>query len=111
MKLDFQKILAKTKPKETKMKFRKFTLPRTKTIVKLPDKKNADVKYPLIPPFAFANLKYDKKEGNLIYNVLEPSLNEKEKDVYRKIVNYLLEVLDIEFSSLKSKEDAFQDLV
>lgn len=109
MKLDFHGLLAGLKPKETKLKFPKFSLSKIKTIVKLPDKAS-DVKYPLIPPYAFANLKYDKKEGNTTYNVSEPVLNEKEKGIYSKVVNSLLEVLDIELSSIKRKEEAMQYL-
>jgi flagellar protein FlaI len=110
MKIDFAKILADMKPKETKLKLPKFSLPKTKMIIKLPEKKTAEVKYPLIPPFAFADLKYDKKEAYLIYNVLEPSLNQKEKELYQKIINSLLEVLDIELSSIKKREEAMEYL-
>ena len=58
-----------------------------------PDVKKVDMKYPLIPQkprkgepvFAYAHIFYDKRSNELIYNVIEPEINEIEKKVLADI--------------------------
>ncbi len=73
-------------------------------------KGNAGVKYELIPPFVFADIKWDEKNKEFVYNVVEPKLSKSEEETYKKIINGLLEILDIELSAIRKKEEAIEYL-
>jgi len=73
-------------------------------IVSFPERTN--VKYSLIEPFAYADIKYDEKEKEFVYNLIEPVLSKEDEKTYEKIVNGLMEILDIELSAVKKKEEA-----
>ena len=72
------------------------------------DKK--DMKYELIPPFVDVSIKWDEKDKEFRYLVSEPKLTKEEEKTKEKIVNGLLEMLDIELSSIKKKGDALEYL-
>ncbi len=74
-----------------------------------------DIYYPLIPysprkgerVFAYARIKWDPKEGAVIYNVIEPPLSPEDQEAIEKIKRILEERLDISFAKLgkiKAKE-------
>jgi len=69
-----------------------------------------NIKYSLIQPFAYANIYWDEKEKDLIYKVIEPSLENEEKEIYEKIKNNLTHYLDIDINKLKSKEEQLEYL-
>lgn len=68
--------------------------------------------YPLIPHtpekgepvFAYAQIFWDTSNGRYVYNLIEPKLTEKLKDVYKKVKEMLEQRLDIDFSKLKKIE-------
>ncbi len=68
--------------------------------------------YPLIPRnpgkadpiFAYAKIFWDDASNKYVYNLVEPRLTEKLKDVYRKVKEMLEQKLDIDFSKLKKIE-------
>ncbi len=66
--------------------------------------KNVDIRYPLLEPYAYARIKWNDEIKSLIYNVIEPNLNEKEKEKLRKISSALLELIDIQLSRLRGSE-------
>lgn len=72
------------------------------------DKKG--LKYELIAPFVYVEIKWDNKEKEFRYLVSEPELTKDERDVKEKIVSGLLEILDVELSSIKKKEEALNYL-
>jgi flagellar protein FlaI len=106
---DFTNILAKMKiewtKKEKKMEFPKFSVSEKFIVVELPSGKEIDFKYHLIRDSAIAHLKYDKDKKELIYNVIEPILTKEEIEIYKKIIGALLEVLDVELSAIKKREE------
>lgn len=106
-----RKILPKVKlfKKKKKIELPKFKLTK-RHIAVLPEGKKVTVKYSLIPPFASTSIQWDKKKNELIYNVIEPKLSEKEKQIQEKIVNGLLEILDVELSAIKNKKEAIDYL-
>jgi len=53
---------------------------------KLADKRKVNIRYALIPPFAFAHIYWNKKISELVYEVEEPYLNETEKEWKEEIV-------------------------
>ena len=74
-----------------------FYLDLRPKVVELPPfekKKDINVKYPLIPPYAYAHIYFDEKENELIYNVEEPPLDENEKELLSLIQLGLEECLD-----------------
>jgi type IV secretory pathway ATPase VirB11/archaellum biosynthesis ATPase/intein/homing endonuclease len=98
---------AKRKQKTSK---RKTELPEFKIFKRkaqpLPEVKNIKVRYALIPPFAGVNIGWDQEKNEMVYKVSEPELTDSEKQTKDKIVNGLLEVLDIELSAIKNKGEA-----
>lgn len=69
-----------------------------------------DEKYNLIPPFVDAFIKWDEKAKEFMYLVSEPQLSKEEKATKEKIVSGLLELLDIELSSIKKRDEALNYL-
>ena len=65
-----------------------------------------DIVYPVIPPYAFANIKYVEEEKNLVYFVIEPTLAESEKRILKKIENIMIEILDVNFFGIRKKGKA-----
>ncbi len=57
---------------------------------------------------AFCEIKWDKEMQSLIYRVIEPKLDEKEKKALEEIKNYIEEKLDIDFTAIKNVEEAFE---
>ena len=106
MPLGFFGKMKKIFSKEKSVKLPDFKVTATPKLITLPEGNEINVKYPLIEPFAYAHVKWDPKMKELVYNVIEPKLNNKEKKMYEDIVDGLLEVLDIELSSIKIVEDA-----
>ncbi|NIM47335.1 MAG: secretion system protein E [Candidatus Aenigmarchaeota archaeon] len=107
--------MAKKKSKKKhKVSKKKRELPKFKIFKRrpkaLPEVKKIRVRYALIPPFAGVNIKWNEEEKEVIYNVSEPKLSEKERQIKDKLVNGLLEVLDIELSAIKKKGEAIEYL-
>lgn len=63
-----------------------------------------DVKYPLIKPFAYAHIKWDEEEKEVVYQLEEPNLSEEDKKVFRLIKDNLSEKLDVSLSAMKNRE-------
>jgi len=105
-KKDFN-ILAKVKANIFKKK-KEFKLPEFKIekrhLIVLPKGDRIDFKYSLLPPFANVHLKWDKNRKELIYNLIEPQLNKEEKEIHKKRVKGLFEILEVELTALKKKE-------
>ncbi len=69
-------------------------------LFKLPDFKNKtqiNVRYPLLPPYAFAHIYWDDKAKELIYKVEEQILTDAEKELLRLIQLGLEEMINISF--------------
>jgi flagellar protein FlaI len=74
-----------------------------------------DIKYPLIPAepkpgekvLAYVNIKWNQRIGSLVYNVIEPELTPRDKELVEHIKKDIEERLDVDFSKLgeiKAKE-------
>ncbi|NQU78999.1 type II/IV secretion system ATPase subunit [Candidatus Woesearchaeota archaeon] len=69
-------------------------------LTKLPpydQKRTINVRYPLIPPYAYAHLYWDKEQNELIYSVEEPILDDTEKELLELINLGLEEMINISF--------------
>jgi flagellar protein FlaI len=98
----------KVKKKKTKVKAKKRK-EKVENFIVLPKGKTG-VRYQLIPPFVFADIKWDRGSKEFVYNLVEPKLNKEESEIYQKILNGLLEILDVELSAIKKKEEAVEYL-
>lgn len=69
-------------------------------LFKLPDfkdKMQINVRYPLLPPYAFAHIYWDQEAKELIYKVEEQILTEAEQELLRLIQLGLEEMINISF--------------
>ncbi len=82
---------------ESQAKFEIDTRPRLITLPDIKEHKKINVRYPLIPPYAFAHIFWDEKENELAYFVEEPVLTEVEKEVLKLIQLGLEEMINISF--------------
>ncbi len=109
-----KKAKKKTKKRRRKVSNKKRELPKFKIFKRkpkaLPEVKKIKVRYALIPPFAGVNIGWNEEKKEVVYNVSEPKLSEKEKQIKNKLVSGLLEILDIELSAIKKKGEAIEYL-
>lgn len=90
-----------------------FEIESPKTFVELPsteDPSKVDVKYPLILPFAYAHIQWDPREKQLKYFLEEPELSDKERIFLGKISSMLMDLIEVELSSIKSTPQAMSYL-
>lgn len=81
-----------------------FRIKKTRHIVEFPDVKDIskiDITYPLFEPFTYSNIKWDNNKKEVIYNLIEPQLTEEEKDLLNKILDALIELIEVELSAIK----------
>jgi len=69
--------------------------PNIPPLPKIEDKKKIDVRYVLISPYASVHIYWDKKIGELAYDLEEPVLSEKEKEALDKLEKAMLELINI----------------
>jgi len=77
------------------------------TIPKLPDIKDnrlVDIRYPLIPPYTFAHIHWDTKNTELVYEIEEPKLSDKEKETLDALEEGIKELINLSFISVKDKD-------
>ncbi|MFH1064213.1 MAG: type II/IV secretion system ATPase subunit [Candidatus Woesearchaeota archaeon] len=82
---------------ETKEGFYIDTHPK---IIKLPpydQRRTLNVRYPLIPPYAYAHIYWDDEQNELIYSIEEPVLDETERELLELVNLGLEEMINISF--------------
>lgn len=72
----------------------------------LKDLSKVDVKYPLLEPLVYAKIKWSNERKKIIYNVLEPKLDAKEKEMFIKVKEAITEVIDVKLSVMKNRKEA-----
>ncbi len=96
-----------------KINYPEFRIRIPKYFINIPsfkDIEKVNVKYPLIEPLAYANIKWNPVQKELVYHVLEPVLSPKEKEDLEKIKNSLVKVIDIKLSDMKNEYKAIKYL-
>ncbi|HII72230.1 TPA: type II/IV secretion system ATPase subunit, partial [Candidatus Woesearchaeota archaeon] len=91
---------AKEKEKEASPDKEGFYIDLRPKTIKLPpykDRKSIDVRYPLIPPYAYAHIYWDKDENELVYTVEEPVLDDTERELLELVQLGLEEMINISF--------------
>ncbi len=69
-------------------------------VIELPpydQKRTINVRYPLVPPYAYAHIYWDSEQNELIYAVEEPKLDETEQELLELINLGLEEMINISF--------------
>ena len=95
------KVKAEIKEKED---LPEFEFKKSTRIVELPaptDPSKINITYPLIEPFAYANIKWNTETKELIYARVEPALTEEEKATFKRISETLIDLVDVNLSGMK----------
>ena len=104
---------ARKGPEELEEKLGDFKVHEPEHLLVLPeieDAKDVDLQYPLLKPFAYANISWSEEESELVYRVVEPELNDEEEEVYERITDSLIELVDVKLSSIQTKKKAMEYL-
>ncbi len=84
-----------------------FKIKKNEEVISLPeivDKRKLDIKYPLLEPYAYAHISWDKENNELVYFVEEPKLDESEKKNLEVLENGIKELINISFINIKKIE-------
>ena len=54
-----------------------------------------NLRYPLIEPYAYANIRWNEKTQEVIYTLIEPPLTDKENNMLKKLMEMVVDLLDI----------------
>lgn len=98
------KIEEKGELKGVETKFKIKVKPEIPKLPELTDKKSLDVRYGLIEPYAYVHIHWDEKEQELIYEIEEPELDDKEKGILKTIEEGIEELINISFLGIKTPE-------
>jgi len=71
--------------------------PKFVTLPPLEEKTKINIRYPLIPPFAFAHIFWDDENKELVYFIEEPVLSPAEKEMLDLIKTGLEEMINISY--------------
>ncbi len=77
------------------------------TIPSLPEARNESgfsVRYPLIPPYAFAVIRWDDANKELVYEIEEPQLTTEEKKTLDLLEEGIKELINLSFISVKDRD-------
>ena len=88
-----------------------FSVQKPKRFVEFPDVKDittVNVTYPLIEPFAYANIKWNPENKELVYNLVEPQMDEEDSKLLRSICDALIELVEVELSAIKNSSKAVE---
>ena len=85
--------------------------PTVPSIPKFEDKTKIDVRYMVIAPYVSVHIYYDEKLGEVIYDVEEPMLDEKEKGFLDRIEQAMREVVNVDMVSGDKGREALLDYV
>ena len=109
----FYRKLKEASEKEIQESIPGFSITPTKHLVEFSKEKDVtkiNITYPLIEPFAYANIKWEPSAKELIYYVLEPKMTEEENELLKKIADGLVELIDVGISSMKESYKAIDYL-
>ena len=92
--------------KTEKHEYPRFAIAPQKITAIQPGAKTAT--YPLLRPYAYANIVVDPKEGHMLYNVVEPQLSGDEQKFLAKLKDGLIQVIDVSLSAVKNSQSALE---
>ncbi|PSG98497.1 MAG: hypothetical protein BRC29_00025 [Nanohaloarchaea archaeon SW_7_43_1] len=65
---------------------------------------DVDVKYALIKPFAYAHVKWNEEQKEVIYRIIEPELDDESEELLEIVKDNLSEKIDVSLSSMGGRE-------
>lgn len=74
------------------------TRPKRIVLPDLKDRTKINIRYPLIPPYAYAHIFYNEQSEELVYHVDEPILSDTEKEILKLLMMGLEEMINISYS-------------
>jgi flagellar protein FlaI len=81
-----------------------FSIPTLETV------KSKNITYPVIRPYTYANIKYDTSDNTLVYEVIEPTLNDYEKKIVLKVKEGLMQIINISLEDIRKKDKMMEFL-
>jgi len=78
--------------------------PKVPPVKRIKDKTKIDIRYGLISPFTFAHIYWNPKISEVVYDIEEPILNEKEKKQKNEIITAMRELINFD-EVISKKED------
>jgi len=78
--------------------------PTIPALPKFEDKRNINVRYMLVPPYVSAHIYWNNKTNELLYEIEEPSLTDKERQELYKLENAMYELININVAIEKTLE-------
>ena len=74
------------------------------------NKFETNITYPIVEPFSYARIYFDRSTYDLIYEIIEPELTENEEKIYKNIISYIEKLLYIKLSEINNLNDAINYL-
>lgn len=78
--------------------------PSIPRLTNITDKTKANIRYTLISPYASAHIYWDKKTSEMRYDIEEPILNAKEKDMLERLSKGMKEIINLSTVNEKNQE-------
>ena len=82
--------------------------PSIPALPKITDKTKINIRYALIPPYVSVHIYWNRQVGELIYEIEEPILTEKEKTLLNSLETSLGEMININVLVQKTKESRIE---
>jgi flagellar protein FlaI len=60
--------------------------------------------YPIVEPFSYARIVYNNRNSEFVYEVIEPPISEKEKEILKLVMDSLQRTLEYELDKLQVKD-------
>jgi flagellar protein FlaI len=74
------------------------------------NKFETNITYPIVEPFSYAHIYFDRSTYDLVYEIIEPKLTENEEKIYKNIIFYIEKLLYIKLSEIGNLNDAINYL-
>lgn len=108
-----QGSLFKKLEKEQTIVLPEFSIKKSAIAMEFPKKmdiRNVNIIYPLLEPFTYANIKWNPEIKELVYNLVEPELDEKEAELLEKISEGIIELVEVELTAIRDFSKAIEYL-
>lgn len=93
--------------------FPKFRIMSARLLISLPPARDIKIKniiYPVLKPYAYVSVRFNEKENELVYHVIEPMLNDHEKAILKKLKEGLVQIIDVALEDIKHPEKIIEFL-
>jgi len=84
-------------------KFRMFPSSKLISLAPKDEVKNKEMLYPLIKPYAYANIRWNPVENTLVYHVVEPELSSREREILEKLKDGMIQVIAVSLRDVRGE--------